>query len=78
MSTSPVTSSLFLEAGFSNNTEYYTNEYRPGVEKSYGTAEWYASAARNELDLGGYKTAAPANLITTRSPSSPIDVRWNG
>ena len=31
--TSPVTSSLFLEAGFSNNTEYYTNEYREGIEK---------------------------------------------
>ncbi len=28
--TSPVTSSLFLEAGCSNNTEYYTNEYREG------------------------------------------------
>ncbi len=71
--TSPVTSSLFLEAGFSNNTEYYTNEYRPGVEKSYGTAEWYASAARNELDLGGYKTAAPANLT-----ESPKALYWSG
>ena len=39
--TSPVTSSLFLEAGFSNNTEYYTNEYREGIEKPHGTAEWY-------------------------------------
>jgi hypothetical protein len=70
--TSPVTSSLFLEAGFSNNTEYYTNEYRDGVEKPYGTAEWLAGAARNELDLGGYKTAAPANLT-----ESPKALYWN-
>ena len=34
--TSPVTSSLFLEAGLSNNTEYYTNEYREGIEKPRG------------------------------------------
>ena len=44
--TSPVTSSLFLEAGFSNNTEYYTNEYREGIEKPRGTAEWFANAAQ--------------------------------
>ena len=35
--TSPVTSSLFLEAGLSNNTEYYTNEYREGIEQPRGT-----------------------------------------
>jgi hypothetical protein len=70
--TSPVTSSLFLEAGFSNNTEYYTNEYREGVEKPYGTAEWFASAARVDLDLGGYKTAAPSNLT-----ESPKALYWN-
>ena len=35
--TSPFSSSLFLEAGFSNNTEYYTNEYREGIEKPRGT-----------------------------------------
>ena len=42
---------LFLEAGFSNNTEYYTNEYREGIEKPAGTAEWYRSAAKNELGV---------------------------
>src|SRR6478736_2764660 len=66
--TSPVTSQLFLEAGFSNNTEYYTNSYEDGVGKDRGTAEWYAGAARNELDLGGYKTAAPLPL--TESPKA--------
>jgi hypothetical protein len=71
--TSPVTSSLFLEAGFSNNTEYYTNEYREGIEKPRGTAEWYRSAAKNELDLGGYTQAGPIN--TTESPKA---IYWNG
>lgn len=70
--TSPVTSSLFLEAGFSNNTEYYTNSYQDGVGKPRGSAEWYAGAARNELDLGGYKTAAPLPL--TESPKANY---WN-
>lgn len=71
--TSPLTSSLFLEAGFSNNTEYYTNEYREGIEKSRGTAEWFANAAHNELDLGGYTKAGPIN--TTESPKA---LYWNG
>jgi hypothetical protein len=70
--TSPVTGSLFLEAGFSNNTEYYTNEYREGIEKPRGTAEWYRTAAKNELDLGGYTQAGPIN--TTESPKA---LYWN-
>jgi hypothetical protein len=70
--TSPVTSSLFLEAGFSNNTEYYTNEYREGIEKPMFTSEWYRTAAKNELDLGGYTQAGPIN--TTESPKA---LYWN-
>ena len=64
--TSPVTGSLFLEAGWSNNTEYYTNEYQEGIERPRGSAEWFANAAHNELDLGGYTKAGPTN--TTESP----------
>jgi hypothetical protein len=63
---SPVTNALFLEAGWSNNTEYYTNEYQEGIEKPRGSAEWFAAAAKNELDLGGYTQAGPTN--TTESP----------
>ena len=70
--TSPVTSSLFLEAGFSNNTEYYTNEYREGIEKPSFTDEWYRTAAKNEVDLGGYTQAGPTN--TTESPKA---LYWN-
>jgi hypothetical protein len=70
--TSPVTSSLFLEAGFSNNTEYYTNEYQPGIEKPRGTAEWFSTIAKNEVDLGGVKDAD--TLQTTQSPKA---LYWN-
>ena len=66
--TSPVTGALFLEAGVSNNTEYYTNEYREGIEKPRGSAEWFANAAHNEVDLGGYTKAAPVQ--TTQSPKA--------
>jgi hypothetical protein len=69
---SPINGNLFLEAGFSNNTEYYTNEYREGIEKSRGTADWFANAAHNELDLGGYTKAGPIN--TTESPKA---LYWN-
>ncbi len=70
--TSPVTSSMFLEAGFSNNTEYYTNEYRPGIEQPRGTAEWFRGVAKNEVDLGGYTNAGPINTT-----ESPVAVYWN-
>ncbi|MEO8679512.1 MAG: hypothetical protein ABI665_10730, partial [Vicinamibacterales bacterium] len=70
--TSPLTSSLFLEAGWSSNVEYYTNEYREGIEQPRGTAKWFATAAMNELDLGGYTQAGPTN--TTESPNAYY---WN-
>jgi hypothetical protein len=70
--TSPVTSSLFLEAGMSNNTEYYTNEYREGIEKPSFSSEWFRTAAKNEVDLGGYTQAGPTN--TTESPKA---IYWN-
>src|SRR5918995_1667303 len=70
--TSPIRSNLFLEAGFSNNTEYYTNEYREGIEKPRGTAEWFANAAHDEVDLGGYTKAGPT--LVTQSPKAYY---WN-
>ena len=70
--TSPITSSLFLEAGWSNNTEYYTNEYREGIEKPSFSADWYRTAAKNEVDLGGYTQAGPTNTT-----ESPIAFYWN-
>jgi len=64
--TSTVTNRLLIEAGWSNNTENYTNEYREGIAQVRGSSAWLAGASRSELDLGGRKTAAPVQ--TTQSP----------
>jgi Carboxypeptidase regulatory-like domain len=55
--TSTLTSKLLLEAGFSNNSEDYTNSYENGIDQPYGSAAWYGNAAHYELDLGGSNTA---------------------
>ena len=60
--TSTVTNKLMIDAGFSSNLEYYTNEYREGIARLRGTADWFANASRSELDLGGRKTAATVQL----------------
>jgi len=64
---SPVTSQLFLEAGWSSNLEYYTNSYQDGVEEPRGTPAWYAKASRNDLDLGNINVAPTTRL--TESPA---------
>jgi Carboxypeptidase regulatory-like domain len=64
--TSTLTNRLLFEGGWSNNTENYTNEYRPGIAQVRGSSAWLANATRSELDLGGRKTAAPSQ--TTQSP----------
>jgi len=64
---SPVTSQLFLEAGWSSNLEYYTNSYQDGVEEPRFTPAWYAKASRNDLDLGNINVAPTSRL--TESPA---------
>ena len=49
--TSTVSNRMLIEAGYSNNTEDYTNESLEGVSKPRGSAAWYAGAARRDLDL---------------------------
>jgi hypothetical protein len=67
------TSRLLLEGGFSSNLEYYTNSYRPGIEKPRGTAAWYANPARQEANLGGVKDAA-----LQQTTQSPARYNWQG
>jgi hypothetical protein len=64
---SPVTSRLFLESGWSSNLEYYTNSYQEGIEEPRGSAAWYGRASRDELDLGNRKTAPVSR--NTESPA---------
>ncbi|OFW29421.1 MAG: hypothetical protein A3H97_17240 [Acidobacteria bacterium RIFCSPLOWO2_02_FULL_65_29] len=69
---STVSSRMLIEGGFSNNTEYYTNSYQPGITKLRGTPEWYSTVGRNELDLGGRKTATLAETA-----QNPKRLAWN-
>src|SRR6185295_13960395 len=66
--TSPITSRLLIEGGYSNNTEDYTNEYQPGIEKPRFSPEWYRTVARNEGDIPGFQRIGAAQAQTTQSP----------
>jgi len=66
--TSTMSERLLIEAGYSNNTEDYTNEYQPGLAKPRGSADWYAGASRRDLDLiSTTRTPLIAN-VSTQSP----------
>src|SRR5258705_7927928 len=49
--TSTVSNKLLVEGGFSSNVERYNNMYQPGIEKQYGSPEWFATA-RHSIDGG--------------------------
>jgi hypothetical protein len=66
--TSPVTSRLLLEGGYSNNTEDYTNSYRPGIEKPRFSQDWYSTIAKTEADIPGSQRIGAALAQTTQSP----------
>ena len=65
---SPVSSRLFIEAGYSNNTEDYTNESLEGVSKVRFSQDWYAGAARRDLDLVSTSDQPLISNISTQSP----------
>src|SRR6476659_5608085 len=46
--TYPATGRLLREGGFSSNLEYYTNQYRDGIEQPRGSAAWYANTGQLE------------------------------
>jgi len=66
--TSPVTSRLLIEGGYSNNTEDYTNSYQPGIEKPRFSQAWYSTVAKTEADIPGYQRIGAALAQTTQSP----------
>jgi hypothetical protein len=65
--TSTVSSKLLIEAGYSSNLEFYTNEYQPGVGRERGTADWLTNIAKVETNLGYRKDGLTAP--TTQSPA---------
>jgi len=68
--TSTVSSKLLVEGGFSSNLERYNNLYAAGIEKQYGTPEWFATA-RHNIDSG-----ASTNTASTAEYGSYPD-RYN-
>ncbi len=73
--TSTVSNKLLIEAGYSNNTEDYTNESQPDVSRARGTAAWYANAARRDLDL---VTTSGSPLLSSISTQSPLRYNLQG
>jgi carboxypeptidase family protein len=66
--TNTLTSRILIEGGWSNNTEYYTNSYQPGIEKTRWTPEWYATTAHTEADITGFSRIGATTAQTTQSP----------
>jgi hypothetical protein len=66
--TSTVSNRLLIEGGYSNNTEDYTNETQPGVNKLRGSAAWYAGAARRDNGLGATSVEPLISSLNTTSP----------
>jgi hypothetical protein len=62
--TSTVTNRLLIQGGYSSNIERYTNQYQPGIEKKWGTPEWYAGAHRVDTILGTRWNAAPIEYFS--------------
>src|SRR5438309_8225574 len=58
--TSTVSSKLLVEGGFSSNLERYNNMYAAGLEKLYGTPEWFATALHNVDSGASTNTASTA------------------
>jgi hypothetical protein len=66
--TNTLTSRLLLEGGWSNNTEYYTNSYQPGIEQTRWTPSWYSTVAKTEADIAGSSRVGATLGQTTQSP----------
>ncbi len=90
--TSPVTSQLLLEAGFSFNYEQYVIVNQDGINQERGTPAWYAGASRFDVNrqtlwagIGGgqggrypdrYNVASSASYVTG-SHNVKAGFQWN-
>ncbi|MDA1183644.1 MAG: carboxypeptidase regulatory-like domain-containing protein [Acidobacteria bacterium] len=62
--TSTVGSRVLLEAGYSFSRQNWSLEYQEGVSKTRDSAEWFASASRQDLILGTRKVAPVSEFAT--------------
>ena len=56
--TSPVSSKLLLEGGYSSNIERYENLNQPGIAQTWGTPAWLAGAPYRDAGFGTTSHAA--------------------
>ncbi len=62
--TSTVSSRLLIEGGYSGNIERYNNLYQPGIEKPYGSPEWFSNARHVDAGAGlTWKASALQNNV---------------
>jgi hypothetical protein len=66
--TNTLTSRLLVEGGWSNNTEYYTNQYLPGLEQPRFSESWFEITSKNESDIPGFSRTGAPLAQTTQSP----------
>jgi hypothetical protein len=59
--TGTLSSRLLVEAGYSQNVEYYRNLFQPGIEKERFSPEWYANASHTAT--GGATGVAPGGTV---------------
>src|SRR5262245_35388905 len=62
--TSTLSNRLLIQGGYSSNIERYTNQYQPGIEKPWGSPEWYAGARHVDNILGVSSNAAPIEYFS--------------
>jgi hypothetical protein len=61
--TSPISNRLLLDIGYVGYQDYRTTKYQEGIDKPYGSADWYASANRNDTSKGTNAVAAAGGSL---------------
>lgn len=61
--TTTVSAKLLLDFGYVNYQDYRTTGYQAGIDKPYGTPDWYANAARQDTSLGTTSVAATGGAL---------------
>jgi hypothetical protein len=55
--TSTVSDKLLLDAGIGSSVDSFGRKYQPGIERTFGTPEWYATASRVDIVRSTMTTA---------------------
>src|SRR5262249_38693532 len=72
---SPVSSKLLVEGGFSSNIERYENLNQPGIAQEWGTPAWFAGAPYRDTGFG--TTSHAISIITGGGEYQKSPVRYN-